>query len=311
MTEVLRNLVIVHTPGQQALSDWTTIKATIEARAPDIEVRIVDNNMPGSATRRWQARRPSLVFSPSPLLDYKPPGGRVYEGRRLNKLEQFEQLARAGVPTPDSVLLRDGVRLDPARWGEIVIVKPTGRWSSYGRFVRLVRTETVAARYRELSDDGRVEAMVQQYVDAVDEQGRGFEVRVLTLFGRPLYALKALEDLSRPPVDEAADGDGLIALNRRGVKRTLSLEADDDMLELARRTAAAVPEVPCIGIDIVRDRRTGQALVLETNGAAVWHLSSASTANYPKEIQAGLYTQFDALAAAADALIERTRAEAA
>ena len=310
MTEATRNLVIVHTPGQQALSDWTTVKEMIEARAPDIEVRIADNSMPSSATRRWQVRRTSFVFSASPLLEYKPTGGKVYQGQRLNKLDQFERLHAAGVPTPDSVLLRPGIALDPERFGEFAIVKPTGRWSSYGRFVKLVRTETIAARHRELTDNGRVEAMVQRYVDSVDEENRGFEVRVLTLFGQPMYSLKAREDVPRPPLGEAADGDGQIALNRRGVKRTLTLESEPDMLDLARRTAAAVPEVPCLGIDIVRDPATGQALVLETNGAAVWHLSSKSTLNYPEAVQKGLHGQFDALETAADVLAERTRAEA-
>ncbi len=308
--QALRNLVIVHTPGQQALSDWTTVKEKIEARAPDIEVRIADNSIPSSSTRRWQVRRPSFVFSASPLLEYRPSGGQVYQGQRLNKIEQYERLRAAGIPTPDTAMLSPGVALDPGRWGEFVIVKPAGRWSSWGRFVKLVRTEAVAARHRELTDGGSVELMVQRFAHPVDDENRGFEVRVLTLFGRPIYALTVREDLPRPPLGEVADGDGEIALNRKGVKRTLTLEADEDVLDLARRTATVVGDVPCLGIDIVRDHSTGKALVLETNGAAVWHLSSTATPNYPEDVQKGLYTQFDALETAAGVLIERARAEA-
>jgi hypothetical protein len=308
--QATRNLVIVHSPDHQALSDWTTVKEKIEARAPDIEVRIADNTIPNSATRRWQVRRPSLVFSASPLLAYRPAGGRVYQGQRLHKVEPLERLSAAGIPTPDSALLMPGIELDPDRWGAFVVVKPTGRRSSYGRMVQLARTETIGKRYDELTGGGRTEMMVQTYVDATDEEGRGCDVRVMTLFGRPIYSLKATEVSPRPPPAEIADGDGQVALNRKGNKVTLTLEAEDDMIALARATAAAMPEIPCLGIDVLRDRASGRPVMLEANGASVWHLSSRSTRNYPPEVQKDIYTQFDALETAAEALIERTRGEA-
>jgi hypothetical protein len=50
-------------------------------------VRIGNNEAANSVTRRWQVSRPSLVFSPIPLLAYQPRGGTVYAGRALSKLE--------------------------------------------------------------------------------------------------------------------------------------------------------------------------------------------------------------------------------
>jgi hypothetical protein len=305
-----RNLVIVHTPGHQALSDWVTVKAKIDVQAPDIEVRIADNSIPNSATRRWQTRRPSLVFSPSPLIQFTPAGGRIYAGRRLNKLEQFAALRAAGVPTPDSALFRPDVALSPRRWGEFVVLKPSGQQSSYGRFVRLVPTPSAGTRYRELGLDQGVEMMVQQFIDPTDNEGRAFEFRVMTMFGRPMYSLKAMEKSPRSTPAEIAGGDGELALNRKGLEREIKLEIEDDIIDLARTTAAAVPEVPCLGIDIIREHATGRLFVLETNGASVWHLSSRSTPNYPQEVRDGLYGQFNALDSAAELLIERTRAEA-
>ena len=77
----VRNLLILHTPTAQALSDWENVKHRIETRAPDIEVRIANNLARNSVTRRWQGSRPSLVFSAAPLRDYQPAGGKVYAGR--------------------------------------------------------------------------------------------------------------------------------------------------------------------------------------------------------------------------------------
>jgi hypothetical protein len=96
----VRNLLIVHTPIAQDISDWVEVKRRIEARASDIEVRIGNNEAANSVTRRWQVSRPSLVFSPVPLLAYQPRGGTVYAGRALSKLEQTERLARHGLPVP-------------------------------------------------------------------------------------------------------------------------------------------------------------------------------------------------------------------
>src|SRR5262245_18360479 len=101
-----RNLLIVNTPnGAQDLSDWLQVKQRIEASAPDIEVRIATNHSPNSTTLRWQVRRPSLVFSPCPLMEYEPKGGTVYCGRPISKLEQIERLASKDLPVPPTEIL--------------------------------------------------------------------------------------------------------------------------------------------------------------------------------------------------------------
>jgi hypothetical protein len=103
--EPTRNLLIVHTPPFQALSDWLEVKQRIEARAPDIEVRIATNGSPNSVTARWQISRPSLVFSVSALSQFKPRGGTVWAGHPMSKLEQIERLASNGFLVPPTRML--------------------------------------------------------------------------------------------------------------------------------------------------------------------------------------------------------------
>src|SRR5438105_3647846 len=88
-----RNLLIMHTPRAQDISDWLEVKRRIEETASDIEVRIGTNGTNNSVARRWQVSRPSLVFSPFVLYGYQPKGGKIYSGRIMNKLEEIERLA--------------------------------------------------------------------------------------------------------------------------------------------------------------------------------------------------------------------------
>jgi hypothetical protein len=89
-----RNLLIVHSPGSQDISDWIQVKQQIEQQAPDIEARIANNFAPNSVTRRWQITRPSLVFAASHLAVFQPKGGTLYVGRPMPKSEQIARLAR-------------------------------------------------------------------------------------------------------------------------------------------------------------------------------------------------------------------------
>ena len=181
--EPTRNLLIVHTPYAQDLSDWLEIKRNIEARASDIEVRIATNRAPNSVTRRWQATRPSLVFSPFGLKSYRPKGGKVYAGQRISKLTQIERLAHLGLPVPPTAKLARNLSLDPERWGRYVVVKPSH--GGQGRDVRLLQISDVAHRYDELTLNDTQEIVIQPYIEH-SEQGFPTEYRVLTLFGNVL-----------------------------------------------------------------------------------------------------------------------------
>ena len=59
------------------------IKAHVEHMAPDIEVSIASNITRSSYTRKKAASRPSLVFSPVRLLNFRPDRGKVYAGQPM------------------------------------------------------------------------------------------------------------------------------------------------------------------------------------------------------------------------------------
>jgi hypothetical protein len=133
------------------------------------------------------------------------------------------------------------------------------------------------------------------------------------MFGQPLFVQRRRLTTPRPPLETLLkESPTAIAMNLVGYKRTREYVDAPAVYEFAMKIAAAFVRVPCLGIDIIRERRTGELYVLEVNpGGNVWQLSSNFTkTNWSEKDRAGAYAQFDALDLAADLLIERTRAEA-
>jgi ATP-grasp domain len=307
----VRNLLIAHTPIAQDISDWVEVKHRIEARASDIEVRIGNNEAANSVTRRWQVSRPSLVFSPIPLLVYRPRGGTVYAGSALSKLEQTERLARHGLPVPLTSKLTPDLALDPARWGRYVVMKPFhGR---QGEGIRLVRTQDVAARYAELTQNGKRDMLVQTYVEHA-ENGCPTSYRVMTVFGNVVYSSRnswamprtaTLEEITRDPK-------GIIASNTKdfgGAAR--KIWNDPEIISLGEKAHTAFPEIPVLGVDVVREAESKRLFVMEVNPKGdTWHLSSLLSKSFTEQQRRDRYEQFGALDVVARSLIEKTRADA-
>lgn len=309
-----RNLIIVHTPEQQRISDWLTVAEKINARAPDIRVRIVDNGRRNRLMHLWQRLRPTFIFSASPLLSYRPKRGTVYRGiasRIITKEVEIARMREAGLPVPETVAFTPGLRLSGAPWEPYVIVKPYR--GKQGRMIRLVRTEDLPHRHGELTRDGTVPMLVQQFVDHVDGQGRPCGYRVLTLFGHELFATLKFWTTPRESLEQiASDPKGVIASNASTAKKDRCLTFEEDVLALARATTRAFPEIPVLGVDIIRETGTGKLYITETNPSGyVWHFSSVYGEKiFPPDFRASMYAQFNALDRIADILIEKTRAEA-
>jgi hypothetical protein len=313
-TEPTRNLLILEEPSCQDPADWIGVKERIERDAPDIEVRIANVMQRNSVTARWQVRRPSLVFSPLYLFSYVPRGGAVFSGQFLGKHEQMRRLSEIDILTPRTAVLSPETSFDPKEWGDHVIVKPDN--SNSGNGVRLVRTADLAARYDDLitlAHDERypnARMLVQPFIDNA-EDGYPIEYRVLTVFGRAIYAVRGGWATVRRPIEEiAADPMGVIATNssEHMGSRVRAICNDAAVVSLGERTHQAFPECAVLGVDIVRDRESGQLYVLEVNPHGnVWLLSSTLAKTFDPQHIRDRYAQFNALDRVAGLLIEKTR----
>jgi hypothetical protein len=310
-----RNLVIVHTPARQGLEDWHEVQRLIQERAQDIDVRVVINGRSNSTTRRWQARRPTLVFSAVELDTYRPTRGVVYAGqpmRDVDKRKELARLAAAGLPIPRTVPFTPGIRLEEGEWGPFVVAKPIIGGS--GRGVRLVRSVQLARRYEELTR--RFGPMiVQQFIEHTNDQGRPGGYRVLTVFSMELYAIyRSRQPRTRSLAELADDPEGVLAFNfdEEGVPdRHRELCYDRDVIALACSIGRGFPERPVLGVDIVREAGTGRLFIMECNPSGrVWHLSSPTARKGDPAFISAIRSQFGAIDRLADILIEKTRTEA-
>ncbi len=312
-----RNLILVHHPGYQAAEDWEEIAAYVREIDPQIAVFTANNRHSEVALRKQAQHLPTLVFSPVRLRRFRPRRGKVYQGRRIPKLEQLRRMALAGIAAPKAALLTPDLVLDPAEWGEYVVVKPPA--GSGPRSPKLMRTSRV--RYVPPSEfpeghPGRKGPMIVQRW--IDTGGLLTHYRVLTLFGEPLYAIcerrrAPSDDSSRMPgeTDEISVASQDIDFDHGEFIFT----EEADVLATARAMFRSMPEVALQACDLIREAGTGQLYALEINpGGNTWHFSSHHLAEWRARLGADFErrrrTQFNAFFTAARVLAERTRAEA-
>lgn len=298
-----RHLIIVHTPPYQERSDFEAVRGRMALRAPDIEVRIVSNlerNDPATLPDG-----PTLVFSPTELLGFRPRRGKVYAGRIYTKMDEITRLRMTGIPVPETVMIERTTRLDPRTWGPLTVIKPNRGWGGEG--VHLARTRDV--RWSPPAPPGFMPSLAQRFIHtgAYPES-----YRVMTVLGRPIYARFSRSTEALPDdLLKVADPAALKITSNVSAGGAVEQRAEPDAIDLAIRAAAVFPEAPVLGVDLVRDRSTGQLYVLEVNPSGqVWHLSSEIGKRQQREYGVDYYGQFGALTVIAEALIDVTRREA-
>jgi hypothetical protein len=103
--------------------------------------------------------------------------------------------------------------------------------------------------------------------------------RVGTLFAEPIYSFKITGDRTSPLRGRfefrqpTGTGSCNIVANSRSSTYSDCFEAD--IIELAKRAHGAFPDIPLLGVDIIRDADTGKLWVIEVNASGyTWHFSS-------------------------------------
>ena len=140
---VERNLILVHTRGYQDVRDFEDIAVKAKELAPDVEVFIASNDIASSGTRRRASKRPTLIFSPGNLLNFRPLRGRIYAGCPIPKLEQIARFKASGLPVPESSEITADNVPPPAAFGSHVVIKPGFSQASQGMHIVLMRREAV------------------------------------------------------------------------------------------------------------------------------------------------------------------------
>jgi hypothetical protein len=309
----LRNLILVYYKDCVDPADFQDIARIVREKASDIQVFVVEDASMSLPVFVAAASRPTLIVSPIKLQNFIPARGRIFCGRRMPKLLQMQLMRRIGVPVPDWALVEPESRFQAADWGKLVVVKPTGNLlASYARGVELKLTENVEflplASYPKTHPGHYGPMFIQRYIDTGPYPAK---IRVLTLFGTPLYAEEIRsEDPQLIPDPPTAEGLQNVQITVVNGPRTRRFVYDRDVLDLARKVYRAAPFIPLQGCDFIREADTGKLYALEFNpGGNTWHFSSKMSGHQRVEGKKR-QEQFNAFELAADSLIAQTRASA-
>jgi len=276
--------------------DFETIAENIRQLAPDIRVDIVKRR------QLWWRQlgflfRPCLYVAFYEARKFKPLRGLCLHGNAMGKAGQYIRMQDAGFDVIPWKKIAEEDQFDKNQWGEVVIIKPdSGR---EGRGVRLSRPEDI--RHEQVCSDGK-SYLIQKFIETGDNPNY---YRALTLFGETLYLRKTTNGGSKigDMTDELPDP---VANAGHGCAE---LVHDSEVIEFARQMATrAFPDIPLLGQDIVRDRKTGKLHCLEVNPyGSTWHFSTSAGRKLQQRDKFDYKSQFDAFKLAAKVLIDKTR----
>ena len=277
-----RNLVIIHR-GPEYERDFSEIAAKISAIDPQTSVFCISGRTPRAMPDEdWE--KPTLTVALVSNFKAGIRRGPVLRNHQIHKPGQYRAFLDAGVPTPPTARFVPGMKLDPIMFGELVVIKPINpNLGSYGRGIQLFRRRKLETmRMTDFPRDHLIHRdrdgyIVQRFIDT----GPRLPLyRVTTLFGVPLFCWLEQEKVPMPPLgDTDAEIEARRIVSNTGDFRERYPHAEEDILALSIRVGNAFPDIPLLGMDIIRQAQSGKPYVLECNpGGNTWHFSSKLTA---------------------------------
>lgn len=217
----------------------------------------------------WSAElrtRPTLFFSPALIRNRPRLPGRIACGYPLSKSEEYAILAEAGIAVPRWVMLREGERPNLEGFGDYVVRKP--EYGAKGAEVRIVKRERVRWKPVITSAAGPSPALLAQ--EFIYTGLWPVSYRVNTLFGRVLYCIRISGSTNRPALHGHNDFDSRGSGNTVSIVSNVrdSLAEYSEELEIIRfgeQAANAFPDLPMLGVDILKEAGTGRLFITEIN----------------------------------------------
>ena len=312
MTEYTKALIVVH--REESAEDFREIA---------IRVKKLDPTICGAMAPEYISEEmlPAQFLALPLLVVYlvNPPASNNDQGiirnasnlavDNLNKIQEYEHFKKHHIPCLPIEDFRWGMELDPAIYGDWVVLKPANIQST-GQDINMVPTSLIPKlTLSDFPDEHLIrkdDYLIQKFVKTGSTP---IHYRVLVFLGKVLYSKKFIANLAFPK--ETGDLSSFlsqsVASNFWKEKKTV-LVVDDEINEFAINVAKTFTNNPIFGVDIIRDEVSQKLYVIETNlGGNVWHFSSQAVRdmNYPlAEIEA-MVLQYNAWDRAAEALVSK------
>jgi hypothetical protein len=277
--------------------DFVVIREHLRRIDPGIHTWVLHNRK-HLLLRPLLALRPTLAVSFVRLKRFHLWRGRVLTGKWLRKSEEYAALESIGVPVPRWRLVTAEKEPDLSDFPPYVVVKPDG--GGRGAEVKIMRRNKV--RYRPWKTEVGVQSHGLIAQEFIYTGTWPVSFRVLTFLGKVLHVMRMQMDSSLPKTPEPDQtgeirqwtGGGSIVSSGKGKSRRRLVSDEHEIAALGEQAHAAFPDIPLLGVDVVRDERTGKLFVLEVNASGwVWSYSSrrgmaaSSTAGFGPEVYHG------------------------
>ena len=228
----------------------------------------------------------------------------------LNKIQEYEHFKKHNIPCLPIEKFRWGMELDPAIYGDWVVLKPANIQST-GQDINMVPTKLIPKlTLLDFPDDHLIrkdEYYVQKFVKCGENPTH---YRALVFLGEVILSFKAEQKSSYPNFSSKLNTllSTSVASNMQE-HRNISLTIDFEMNELAKKVSKTLPDYPLFGIDVIRDEETNKLYVIEINsGGNTWAFSSEMAQKFRLQVNRGeLADQYAAWDVAAEALVRKTR----
>ena len=311
----IKNLIIIASPYVGRWSTFETIAASARESARDVNPVLIHSRRANICKRLFLMRRPAMIFS-STKLPRRCRGfrGKLFQGGAIPKSEELTRLEENGFPVPRWACLTRGRQPDLSGFGPYVVMKPElGCQGADVRIKRLGRVRWTAPKTRQATNP-KNSWLVQDFIYT----GKWpVSYRVTTLFGEVLWSWCVTADRNRRPLNrrygfrDGGERGGGLSIVSSGRGCTFRLNYDPEIISLGEKVHGAFPEIPVLGIDIIREQPSGNLFVLEVNSPGrTLHFSSRAGLSIQKYAGFDLEAQFDGLRKAGRILAEQTRIHA-
>ena len=260
---------------------------------------------------------PPAFFSIPHLVIYlvnPPPKDFLHESpmlsvRYMDKIEEYEHFKKHGLPCLPIEKFEWGMELDPAIYGEWVVLKPQNIQST-GKDVNMVPTKAIPSlKLADFPEDHLIhkdEYFVQKFLKCGE---RPTHFRVTVFLNQILFSSCAQSKLEFPSTrSKIKDYLRVTVASNMRENRNTSLYVDDEINKFALFVASKFPSNPLLGIDILRDKISGKPYILEMNtGGNTWHFSSEIGKEYRFDLggKNQMIRQYKAWDRAAQALVSK------
>jgi len=293
-----RVLVLIPQVGMTGTADFIEIGKRIMKKRPKIGVFVYGADRYDQF--KWRHKfRPTLTVCMGHEPDIKVPRGTFLHGDQCDKVDEYHHLETAGIIVPKWTTLQPNTSYDPDEWGKYVIVKPAEGYR--GKDVVFKKTTRLHYKPEKHADEKWI---VQEFIYTGEHPTN---YRATTLLGKTMWVTKSTNTHSGPPLTDPNQLTGQSPVGNSAMGTT-TLCQEQDVIEFADYIAqTAYPDVPVLGIDIIRCALTNKLYCCETNPFGyTWHYSSPSGKAIERQNNFSFKNDTNGFEIAVDTLIDAT-----